>query len=85
MFDQYLNFIVGEPDLFSLGLRNQNTYWALNSARVNDQELDGIVDRIVSGLFSVVVTMGMMEFSRSTTMFADPCTRSDPGHTLPQG
>lgn len=62
VYDQYLNFIVGEPDLFSLGMRSQNTYWALNSARLNDQELDGIVDRIVSGLFSVVVTMGMIPF-----------------------
>lgn len=57
-FDQYLNFIVGEPDLFSLGMRKQNTYWALNSAKTKDEELDNVVDRIVSGLFSVMVTMG---------------------------
>lgn len=58
VYDQYLNFIVGEPDLFSLGMRNANTYWALNSAKTQDEELDNVVDRIVSGLFSVVVTMG---------------------------
>jgi hypothetical protein len=57
-YDQYLNFIVGEPDLFSLGMRKENTYWALNSARTKDEELDHVVDRIVSGLFSVMVTMG---------------------------
>lgn len=57
-YDQYLNFIVGEPDLFSLGMR-ENTYWALNSARTKDEELDHVVDRIVSGLFSVMATMGM--------------------------
>jgi hypothetical protein len=57
VFDQYLNFIVSEPDLFSLGMEN-GTYWALNSAQTPDDELDNIVDRIVSGLFSVVVTMG---------------------------
>jgi hypothetical protein len=57
-FDQYLNFIVGEPDLFSLGMRKENTYWALNSARTKDEELDYVIDRIVSGLFSVMVTMG---------------------------
>lgn len=57
-FDQYLNFIVGEPDLFSLGMRKENTYWALNSAKTKDEELDNVVDRIVSGLFSVMVTMG---------------------------
>jgi hypothetical protein len=60
VFDQYLNFIVGEPDLFSLGMRKEKTYWALNSARTKDEELDYVVDRIVSGLFSVVVTMGKL-------------------------
>jgi hypothetical protein len=57
-YDQYLNFIVGEPDLFSLGMRKENTYWALNSAKTKDEELDHVIDRIVSGLFSVMVTMG---------------------------
>ena len=58
-YDQYLNFIVGEPDLFSLGMRKENTYWTLNSARTKDEELEHVIDRIVSGLFSVMVTMGM--------------------------
>ena len=61
VFDQYLNFIVGEPDLFSLGMRKENTYWALNSARTRDEELDHVVDKVVSGLFSVVVTMGLSQ------------------------
>ncbi len=61
LFDQYLNFIVAEPDLFSLGLA-KGTYRALNSAKTTDEELDGIIDRIVSGLFSVVVTMGVYIF-----------------------
>lgn len=58
LYDQYLNFIVAEPDLFSLGL-GTGTYRALNSAQTKDEELDAIIDRIVIGLFSVVVTMGM--------------------------
>lgn len=57
VYDQYLNFIVSEPDLFSLGM-GKDTYWALNSAQPKDEELDAVVERIVSGLFSVVVTMG---------------------------
>jgi len=65
IFDQYLNFIVTEPDLFSLGMQKEHTYWALNSAKTKDEELDRVVDRIVSGLFSVVVTMGMFKFSPS--------------------
>jgi hypothetical protein len=75
-YDQYLNFIVAEPDLFSLGMQKENTYWALNSARTNDEELDHVVDRIVSGLFSVMVTMGMdplqlqMSFANSSRCHA---------------
>lgn len=60
LYDQYLNFIVAEPDLFSLGMEKEHTYWALNSAKTKDEELDHVVDRIVSGLFSVIVTMGIV-------------------------
>lgn len=57
VYDQYLNFIVAEPDLFSLGL-GKEVYWALNSSQIKDEEVDTLIDRIVGGLFSVVVTMG---------------------------
>jgi hypothetical protein len=58
LYDSYLNFIVSEPYLFNLGMQKDHTYWALNSATTSDAELDRVVDRIVSGLMSVVVTMG---------------------------
>jgi hypothetical protein len=57
VYDQYLNFIVSEPDLFSLGM-GKDTYWTMNSSRTTDEELTASVERIVSGLFSVVVTTG---------------------------
>ncbi|KAL8803262.1 MAG: hypothetical protein Q9182_003293 [Xanthomendoza sp. 2 TL-2023] len=63
VYDQYLNFIVAEPDLFSLGL-GKETYWALNSAIAKDEEIDLLVEKIVSGLFSVVVTMGVIPIIR---------------------
>ncbi|KAG9239629.1 Sec1-like protein [Amylocarpus encephaloides] len=63
-YDQYLNFIVGEPDLFSLGLRTENAYSVLNSGRTTDEQLDSLVDRIVSGLFSVMATMAVMPIIR---------------------
>lgn len=66
LFDQYLNFIVAEPDLFSLGMQKEHTYWALNSGQTSDAKLDEVVDRIVSGLFSVVVTMGKFHRSRQS-------------------
>lgn len=58
VYDQYLNFIVSEPSLFSLGM-GTDTYWSMNSAQTSDDDIDASVDRIVSGLFSVAVTMGM--------------------------
>jgi hypothetical protein len=64
VYDQYLNFVVSEPDLFSLGMHKEHTYWALNSANTQDEELDLVVDRIVSGLFSVIVTMGVIPIIR---------------------
>jgi hypothetical protein len=57
VYDQYLNFVVSEPDFFSLGM-GKETYWALNSSKPTAEELDAVISRIVSGLFSVVVTMG---------------------------
>lgn len=72
VYDQYLNFIVGEPDLFSLEM-GKNTYWALNSAQTKDDELDAVIERIVSGLFSVVVTMGELRFKqRNLTLTPNP-------------
>ncbi|KAJ5396950.1 hypothetical protein N7509_005063 [Penicillium cosmopolitanum] len=64
VFDQYLNFIVAEPDLFSLGLGNE-VYYKLNSARSSNEELDDVIDKVVSGLFSVSVTMGSIPIIRS--------------------
>ncbi|KAF7617085.1 hypothetical protein AFLA_005133 [Aspergillus flavus NRRL3357] len=63
VYDQYLNFIVAEPDLFSLGL-GHDAYWKINSAQTSDEDLDAIIDKIVSGLFSVSVTMGAIPIIR---------------------
>jgi hypothetical protein len=73
LFDQYLNFVVTEPDLFSLGMHKEHTYWALNSATTSDAELDRVVDRIVSGLFSVVVTMGKLLWRGNVINTTDDC------------
>lgn len=62
VYDQYLNFVVSEPDLFHLNMKG--AYHTLNSGQTPDQELDAVMDRIVSGLFSVVVTMGVVPIIR---------------------
>ncbi|KAF3922427.1 hypothetical protein AA313_de0205421 [Arthrobotrys entomopaga] len=62
VFDQYLNFVVSEPDLFSLHLTD--VYYTMNSNRSSDAVIEATVDKIVSGLFSVVVTMGVIPIIR---------------------
>jgi sec1 family domain-containing protein 1 len=63
VYDQYLNFIVAEPDLFSLGM-GKESYWTFNSAKAEAEIQDAAIDRIVSGLFSVSVTMGSVPIIR---------------------
>lgn len=77
VYDQYLNFVVSEPDLFHLNMKG--AYHTLNSSQTSDQGLDDLVDRIVSGLFSVVVTMGVVPIIRCPTGGAaqDICAKLD--------
>lgn len=63
VYDQYLNFIVAEPDLFTLGM-GKEAYWTFHSAKPTDEEVEASIDRIVGGLFSVCVTMGAMPIIR---------------------
>ncbi|OAL26270.1 hypothetical protein AYO20_10147 [Fonsecaea nubica] len=63
VYDQYLNFVVAEPDLFSLAM-GKESYWTFNSAKAEAEAQDAAIDRIVSGLFSVSVTMGSVPIIR---------------------
>ena len=55
-YDQYLSFLVSEPDLFSLHLKD--TYYALSSAQAANSAIESTIDRVVGGLFCVAATMG---------------------------
>ena len=61
LYDQYLNFVVAEPNLFSLAL-GRETYWNLNSNSTSDEKLDELIDKTVTGLFSVAVTTGKLVY-----------------------
>ncbi|CAF9917664.1 MAG: hypothetical protein GOMPHAMPRED_001344 [Gomphillus americanus] len=63
LYDQYLNFVVAEPNLFSLAL-GRETYWTLNSNSTSDEKLDELIDKTVTGLFSVAVTTGSIPIIR---------------------
>lgn len=56
VFDQYLNFIVSEPNLFSLN--RPSTYFTLNSPTSAESIIETTINNIVASLFSVIVTMG---------------------------
>lgn len=62
VYDHYLNYVVSEANLFSLAL--PNTYSELASPKMDEDSLNAIVDQIVSGLFSVVVTQGEIPIIR---------------------
>jgi len=56
LYDQYLNFIVTEDNLFSCGI--PGVYRTLNDPSASETAIEEIINRIVSSLFSVAVTMG---------------------------
>lgn len=67
VYDQYLNFISLEDDMFIL--RHQNSellsYYAINRGEIKDSEMESIMDSIVDSLFSVFATLGTVPVIRS--------------------
>ncbi|CAE6439919.1 unnamed protein product [Rhizoctonia solani] len=80
VLDQYLDFLVPSPSLFSLlppkgksvaqseaggAGSSGNSYALLNSPKAAEEDIEKEVDRIASGLFSVIVTLGQVPYIRS--------------------
>ena len=61
VYDQYLNFIVTEENLFASGIAG--VYHTLNDPRESETTIESILNRIVDSLFSVAVTMGLLFYS----------------------
>ncbi|KAG0167488.1 Vesicle trafficking between the ER and Golgi [Apophysomyces sp. BC1015] len=62
VYDQYLNFICTNPDVFSLN--QPEAFVNLNNPSAPDTLIDETVDRTVNSLFSVIVTMGVIPIIR---------------------
>lgn len=60
--DQYLEFVTLEDNLFSLA--QKSSYLQLNDPSAGDQDIEEIVERIVSGLFCVLATLGVVPIIR---------------------
>ncbi|KAG9510045.1 Sec1 family domain-containing protein 1, partial [Fragariocoptes setiger] len=66
VYDQYLNFISLEDDLFVLRESHKDSisYTAINRNDACDEEIKLVVDSIVDSLFSVFVTLGAIPIIR---------------------
>lgn len=66
VYDQYLNFITLEDELFILRHQNSDnlSFYSINRANTRDEEMEAIMDSIVDGLFSVFVTLGNVPIIR---------------------
>lgn len=62
VYDQYLDFIVTEPNLFSLDM--PKVYSEINNPHTTEDQINTRVDEIVSGLFCTVLTMGSIPVIR---------------------
>nr|XP_033808367.1 sec1 family domain-containing protein 1 isoform X2 [Geotrypetes seraphini] len=66
VFDQYLNFITLEDDMFILCNQNKEvvSYRAVNRSDITDTEMENIMDTIVDSLFCFFVTLGAVPIIR---------------------
>ncbi|CAH2231063.1 jg3485 [Pararge aegeria aegeria] len=66
IYDQYLNFICLEDDLFIMKHQKSDSlsYYAINKGDTKDTEMEAIMDEIVESLFSVFVTLGNVPIIR---------------------
>ncbi|KAK9829342.1 hypothetical protein WJX72_005270 [[Myrmecia] bisecta] len=62
VYDQYLSFIALEAGLFSLGL--PRTYLELNDPATQETQIEAAVSTVVDGLFSALVTLGVVPIIR---------------------
>lgn len=62
VFDQYLSFVSLEAGLFSLGM--PTSYLELNDPAAQDTHIEAAVTSVVDGLFSALVTMGVVPIIR---------------------
>ncbi|KAG1972651.1 sec1 family domain-containing protein 1 isoform d [Pimephales promelas] len=66
VFDQYLNFITLEDDMFILCNQNKEhiSYHAINKPDIMDTDMEVIMDTIVDSLFCFFVTLGAVPIIR---------------------
>ncbi|GLJ52247.1 hypothetical protein SUGI_1111470 [Cryptomeria japonica] len=72
VYDQYLNFISLENGMFSLG--HNSSYVQLNDPKAQEVDIEGVVEGMVNGVFSVLATLGVVPIIR--------CARGGPAEMV---
>ncbi|KAI8984658.1 Sec1-like protein [Mycotypha africana] len=62
VYDQYLNFICTNPNVFSL--HQPQTFIHLNNPSATEKLIEETIDKTVNALFSVIITMGVVPIIR---------------------
>lgn len=67
VYDQYVNFITLEDDMFVLKHQNSDSlsYYSINRANTSDTEMEEMMENIVDSLFSIFVTIGNVPIIRA--------------------
>lgn len=67
VYDQYVNFITLEDDMFILKHQNSDSlsYYSINRANTSDIEMEEMMESIVDSLFSIFVTIGNVPIIRA--------------------
>lgn len=67
VYDQYVNFITLEDDMFVLKHQNSDSlsYYSINRANTSDTEMEEMMESIVDSLFSIFVTIGNVPIIRA--------------------
>lgn len=67
VYDQHLNFISLEDDVFTLKHSDYDaiSYYAINRPAIQETEIEVIMDYIVDSLFSVFITLGVVPIIRA--------------------
>ncbi|KAL3241613.1 syntaxin-binding protein [Nakaseomyces bracarensis] len=63
VYDQYLDFVVTEPELFSLEL--PTAYITLNDPSTTEENITSLCSRIADGLFNTVITLNSIPIIRA--------------------
>ena len=66
IFDQYVDFISLEKDMFTLngGNKRIQSYYNLNKTDLKDHEIDSVINDVVNSLYCVFVTLGTIPIIR---------------------